>query len=268
VRRSQERLTPTSESLRLVDEIAQDITPDDPELKNWFQTYVSQHRLRLAYDVDIIKQRIYRDRSLLEVGAVPLLLTGVLKKLGYDIRGVDISPERFAKAIQKLDITVYQADIETQPAPIPDESIECVVFNEIFEHLRINLIFTMREIFRIVRPGGVLLLSTPNLRSFGNLKNLLLKNSVFSIYGPYEKLERLGHMGHVRLYTSKEVSQFLQRIGFSIEEVIYRGAYSPSKTKRILWRLIPDLKPMYSIVAKKPERETRNSGGAASFSPL
>jgi hypothetical protein len=33
-------------------------------------------------------------------------------------------------------------------------------------------------------------------------------------------------MGHVREYTSKEVTDFLQQIGFEIEGIIYRGSYS------------------------------------------
>jgi len=61
-------------------------------------------------------------------------------------------------------------------------------------------------------------------------------------------------MGHVREYTSKEVTDFLQQIGFEIEGIIYRGSYSEGwfwKLSQQFTRMRPEFKPYFSIVAHK-----------------
>ena len=119
----------------------------------------------------------------------------------------------------------------------------------------INLIFTMREVLRILKPGGQLLLSTPNMRSLRGIRNFLFKRRVQSgwwdIYEQYEKLETLGHMGHVREYTATEVTGFLRRVGFEPEEIIYRGSLQ-SKLDNLIIRLKPNLRPYFSCIARKP----------------
>ena len=131
-----------------------------------------------------------------------------------------------------------------------------VIFNELFEHLRINPIFTMREIHRVLKPGGRLMLSTPSLRSLRGLANLLLKDKSFSVsanlYEAYEKLEWLGHMGHVREYTATEVTVFLDRLGFDIDALVFRGRDPNNLINRIIG-VFPALKPFVTYVARRRE---------------
>ena len=71
------------------------------------------------------------------------------------------------------------------------------------------------------------------------------------MYAEYQKLEKLGHMGHVREYTTTEVIQFLRNIGFEISGIIYRGRYKSVFAKTVI-RLIPNLSPYVSYIAAKP----------------
>jgi hypothetical protein len=76
------------------------------------------------------------------------------------------------------------------------------------------------------------------------------------IYHNYSMLKTLGVMGHVREYTPKELTDFLQKIGFEIEGVIYRGCYSGSLTWRLAHyatRIWPQFKPGFSVLARKPQ---------------
>ena len=105
-------------------------------------------------------------------------------------------------------------------------------------------------------PGGVLILSTPNVRSFRGLRNLLLHNRCHAasgdVYRQYEKLETLGHMGHVREYTTREVAEFLARIGFSVDRLVFRGGHGRGLVG-LGERLLPSWRPFFTVLASKAE---------------
>lgn len=247
---------PTPSSLKLVKDVTRAIAATQNDFHAWFSSYASNHRRRIAFDIDYVQHYTQKHHAILEFGAVPLLLTAALHQLGYPIQGVDIAPERFQTAIDALNLNVAKCDIEIESLPFPDNAFDCILFNEIFEHLRINLIFTLQEVFRVIRPGGLLMLSTPNLRSLNGILNFILRDQAFScipdIYTQYEKLQTLGHMGHVREYTTTEVCQLLEKIGFRIQSALYRGQY-PQRYQRAITRLIPGLRPIVTIIATKPQ---------------
>jgi SAM-dependent methyltransferase len=236
----------------LLDRVGTRIRPDDPALEEWFDSYRQQHRRRLVADLWIVQRKLAPGARILEYGAVPLLLTVALVELGYEVSALDLAPQRFAAAIAELDLDVTGCDVETRPVPFGSEAFDAVLFNEFLEHLRIDPVFTLREAHRVLKPGGTLLLSTPNLRSFRGLKNLLVHNRGHAvsggIYRQYEKLETLGHMGHVREYTTREVAELLGAIGFRVDEVVYRGGHGRGVVG-FAERLLPSLRPFFTLVA-------------------
>ncbi len=243
---------PSAGRLAFVEQCAGRIAPDGGDLEDWLRAYVRNHRERFAFDLDIIERYAGKDETLLEVGSVPLVLTLALKELGYRVQGVDIDPGRFSSAIAAHHLVVHACNIETDRLPLVDGSCDVVIFNEIFEHLRINPIFTLMQTHRVLRPGGRLLVSTPNLRSFRGIVNFLFHNRCFScsgnVYDEYQKLERLGHMGHVREYTTTEVIEFLTRIGFRVESLMFRGKFAEPLAKAGT-RVFPRLRPFVTYVA-------------------
>jgi SAM-dependent methyltransferase len=251
---NQEPKNPESGSLELIEDLIAKAEPDTAGMSEWFHRYAQNHHRRLAYDIDYVRRYVQREGRILECGAIPLLLTGALQMIGYSVHGVDIAPERFAKAIVSLNLMVSKVNIETERLPFSDGEFDAIIFNELFEHLRINPIFTMKEVYRVTKPSGTLLLSTPNLKSLDGMINFVFRDRAYScvsdIYDEYSKLETLGHMGHTREYTTFEVCHFLRKIGFTIDEVIYRGYYQ-SKGKQKVIGLFPSLRPFVTIVAIK-----------------
>ncbi len=241
-------------SFALLDRVAASVRPEDPALEEWCSKYCRTHRHRLAADLHIIDRHVEKGARVLEYGAIPLLMTGALKALEYQVSALDLAPERFAGAISILGLDVLRCDVETEAVPYAPDTFDAVLFNELFEHLRINPVFTLREVHRVLKPGGLLLLSTPNLRSLRGIRNLLLRNQGHAVsagvYEQYEKLELLGHMGHVREYTTREVADFLHRIGFRVDKVIFRGGHGRGGVG-IAERLAPSLRPFFSLVATK-----------------
>ena len=243
--------------LELIDRVAGRIEPDDPSLTEWFSQYRRQHRVRLAADLHLIDEYVGAGARILEHGAIPLLMTAALAALGFDVSALDLGPERFAGAIGKLDLDVARCDVETESVPFPRGTFDVVLFNELFEHLRINPVFTLNEVHRVLKPDGLLLLSTPNLRSFRGIRNLILHNQGHAVsagvYRQYEKMETLGHMGHVREYTTREVSDFLTRIGFDVQQIVYRGGHGRGMVG-LAERLAPSMRPFFTLIAAKADK--------------
>jgi SAM-dependent methyltransferase len=239
----------------VVDGVASRIRPDDPALEDWTSNYLREHRLRLATDIDLVVEHVPAGARVIDTGAAPFVATAALASLGYDVLAVDLRPERFASAIDELGLDVRRCDIETELLPIADANVDAVLFNELFEHLRINPIFTMGEVLRVLVPGGVLLLSTPNLRSFRGIRNLVLRNQGHAVsggvYRQYDKLRTLGHMGHVREYTTSETIDFLHRSGFATEDLVFRGGHGRGVVG-LAERLTPSMRPFVTVIARRP----------------
>jgi SAM-dependent methyltransferase len=250
---------PSAAALRLIDTCAQELVPEEEALAEWHTAYAANHRLRIAHDLDIITRQFPVTDTILEFGSIPLLLTGALARYGYRVTGCDIAPERYSSTIRSSGLNVVKCNIETERLPFADASFDAAIFNELFEHLRINPIHTLRELLRVIKPNGTVTLSTPNLKSLGGMRNFLFADKAYScspdIYAEYKKLEDVGHMGHVREYTPTEVVEFLQRIGFEVTTIVFRGEYE-SLLPRTLIKLVPRLSPFVSYMARKPAKAT------------
>ena len=217
-----------------------------------FSDYFRHHRDRLALDHDWIRQTRRDGETVCEVGAYPFFLTRALSLSGLDVRPVDLPGAKFVAAAAAARVSPVYCDIETQRLPFQDQCFDHVILNEVFEHLRIDLIFTMAEILRVLKQGGRLWLSTPNLRSLRGIANLLLRGEAYSsagegLYRQYQ-FAKDGAMGHVREYTAVEVGSFLTAVGFKVEKVIYRGSYS-NPAARLLTTAVPGMKPYFSVLA-------------------
>lgn len=254
IRSSREPFAPPPEALRNIHEYVQELAPDDRSLSDWHTSFAFSHAGRIALDFETISARVAMTSKILEIGSIPLLLTTALTRAGYEVTGVDIAPERYASAIKRESLIVDRCDIEVEVLPFEDRSFDVVIFNELLEHLRINPVFNLSQVARVTQPGGRLFLSTPNLKSLGGLRNILLRDRAYfcsgDVYAEYRKLEELGHMGHVREYTVTEVVDLLQHIGLETEEIIYRGTYRGSLASLMI-RAIPRLSPFVSFVATK-----------------
>lgn len=252
-----EPFRPSRSALSSVDAQIAVIRESQAPLSDWASEYLTNHRDRFAQDLDLVETHLVAGSYVLDVGCSPPVLLAALASRGYRVCGVDIDPSRFERVIEVTALDVHAVDIEHSPLPFAEARFDAVVCNELFEHLRIDLIYTMAELLRVTKPGGQLFLSTPNLRSLYGYANLILKDKSAScspdLYEQYTKLRTIGHMGHVREYTRSEVSEFLTRIGYSVDTVVMRGAKGPSWTRPI-FRLFPRLRPFFSVVASKPPR--------------
>jgi len=100
-------------------------------------------------------------------------------------------------------------DLEADRLPFDDGTTAVVLLLEVLEHFYQDPLFALREIHRILQPGGHLVLSTPNLASFRSIVASLAHFSPM-IYGKYTP----GNLPHVHEFVPREVRILLDAAGF------------------------------------------------------
>lgn len=122
-----------------------------------------------AAAVDALRQRSATG-SVVDVGCGTGRLRALLGDLATSYAGVDaVRFDGFP-----ADAALLVADLNREPIPVADRSVDIAVSLETIEHLENPRAFC-RELVRIVKPGGWVLVSTPNQRSLGSIGALLFK---------------------------------------------------------------------------------------------
>jgi SAM-dependent methyltransferase len=187
-----------------------------PELS----TYLEVCFYRLLHTLEIVP----RGRGkVLELGANPYFFTLLLYRYrDYELELANYFGDREGrrgtqeiindKYGEKHTFSYKHFNIETEKFPYEDETFDGVLFCEIIEHLTVDPVASISEIHRVLRPGGWLLLTTPNAVRRQNLVKLVRRENFYdpySGYGPYGR--------HNREYTPRELRELLTGCGFSVE---------------------------------------------------
>lgn len=99
---------------------------------------------------------------LLEVGCATGERLALLRSLGWDVQGVEISEQACRQAKARHGIEVFCGELEE--ACLPATSVDAVVMSHLIEHVH-DPVATLQEVRRVLRPGGVVLMETPNVDS-------------------------------------------------------------------------------------------------------
>jgi SAM-dependent methyltransferase len=129
--------------------------------------------------------------------------------------GIDWSGDALRRA-RALGLTVLRAGVTAPGLPLADGAADVVIMSELIEHL-VDPDAAVAEARRVLRPGGSLLLSTPNLAAWYNRGLLALGiQPVFSEVSLRGVFGRPGRVvaGHLRLFTRRALTEFLTASGF------------------------------------------------------
>jgi len=121
---------------------------------------------------------------------------------------------------------VFKVDLEKDTLPFVNNYFDLVTAIEVIEHLRtVDNLFA--EVFRVLKPSGLFVLSTPNLGSWINRILLLLgyqplytePSRKYQVGIPLKDFkEKRGYAGHVNLTTLKALRALLKAYNFIIVE--------------------------------------------------
>ena len=129
--------------------------------------------------------------------------------------GIDWSGDALRQA-QAAGLTVMRASVSGGSLPVADGAADVVIMSELIEHL-VDPDGAVAEARRILRPGGSLLLSTPNLAAWYNRGLLAFGiQPIFSEVSLRGVFGRPGRVvaGHLRLFTRRALTEFLTASGF------------------------------------------------------
>ena len=126
--------------------------------------------------------------------------------------GLDVSTARLEERIRPIQGWRFvEADLN-RPFPLPSEHARAVLANQVIEHVTDPYHF-VSEARRILLPGGILVLATPNIRYLRHLARLVVMGRGPST-GNGEVIDGPWDDGHLHYFTHADLRNLLVRCGF------------------------------------------------------
>lgn len=184
-----------------------------------------EHRVRKAGNQIAAGLALTAAGRLLDIGCSLGYTLEAGRRLGLTAAGLDVS--KFAvERCRQLGFEAEQGSLEQ--LPWDDENFDIVVMKHVLEHTP-QPKQALREVARVLRPGGAVVITVPNL---GYWKSLAFKRSY-----RYFRPDDLGRQHYV-YYTKRTLAALLTAVGFSVAKtgkVIYRRRFpGRSGTGRML----------------------------------
>jgi 2-polyprenyl-3-methyl-5-hydroxy-6-metoxy-1,4-benzoquinol methylase len=170
---------------------------------------------------------------LLDVGCFNGYISYLFRHLGYDVTGTDIYELDHRNALfERAGIEFIRANMN-DPSPynhLANEPFDIVIIAQVIEHILNHPLGLIRSLAAAMRPGGLMILTTPNPANIMNAARIVKGRSM--LWGTQDfmdepkfqggKIISEGHI-HYREYTRSELCHLLTVAGLRIEKLQYLG---------------------------------------------
>jgi glycosyltransferase involved in cell wall biosynthesis/SAM-dependent methyltransferase len=224
-------------------ELISSVQVDDAPVEE-LKVYVDADFRRFVYTLSLVPE--HTGQTILELGANPYFTTTLLKKF----RNARLELANFfdnGDPTGRQKVTVHatgevieypyrQFNIEADVFPYQDNSFDVVLFCEIIEHLLSDPVHALAEIRRILKPGGDLIVTTPNVARLDNVRKIIGGENVYdpySGYGPYGR--------HNREYTQKDLFDLLTSNGFTVRTMFTADVHPGHTSSAVALKSIAQL---------------------------
>ncbi len=193
--------------------------PADPRLTDERRGYLGNDFTRFVRTLALVDPGA---ADILEIGADPYFTTLLLRRfrpgarltltngVGEQLHGNRV--ELIDGDGDRLELEYTRFNMETDALPFAPGSFDTVLCCEVLEHMTVDPLAALARINEALRPGGRLVLTTPNAARWQNVVRMAAGRTVedqYSAYGPYGR--------HNREYTVDEVRLLLRHAGFAVE---------------------------------------------------
>jgi SAM-dependent methyltransferase len=166
--------------------------------------------------------------ALCDIGGYYGVMAAAIRGMGYTASVVDSYGPLMGSPNQELrawwdanGLEIFDVDLQAADLVLPfgDHSVDVVTMLAVIEHFPHTPRLVLNEIKRILRPGGLFIVDTPNAGAFGVRVGFLMHGE--GLWAPIEDVYRsdIPFPGHTRCYSRRELVAVLDWGGFEPVEV-------------------------------------------------
>ena len=192
-----------------------------------------------------VLELIPKHGKLLEIGSYPFIYTRRLVNKGYDVTGIDLNRT-------KEDLNIVVCDVEKH-LPFKDKSYDIILFMEVLEHLGNNPIKALKEIHRVLKDDGIMILTTPNILRLENLYSIIRRGKQTETLKSIAQKETMDYIGHIREYSKNELKEILEYCKFETKH--YWFEWTDCRPVRFFVVLFPWFSTNIIMVCKKETKK-------------
>jgi 2-polyprenyl-3-methyl-5-hydroxy-6-metoxy-1,4-benzoquinol methylase len=146
----------------------------------------------------------------LDVGTSSGYLAAPLAARGNTIVGIELDPDA-AREAETFCERVLVGDVETMALPLEPASFDVVLLGDVVEHLR-DPVAALARLRPLLRPGGRIVLSTPNVANWAIRLSLLAGRWRYTDRGILDR-------SHTHLFTRATLREALERAGYVVDGI-------------------------------------------------
>lgn len=206
-------------------------------------SYFRKSKDRMDITFDLIRSEV-KGKRIVDIGASPFYLLYRAGGAGAEeCHGVyfsnDDHPLKNSDTIYSEHgaISLSHANIENDPLSYPDNSVDIITACEIIEHCEYFPENLAKETRRILKSGGLLCITVPNVASIANIVKLVFRKNIYMRY----RSDPTGR--HKHEYTLAQLKSFIAYLDMDV----VKSGYIPSTTSDKRW-----LRPIYKAIATLP----------------
>ncbi len=162
-----------------------------------------------------------KDSTILDVGSGTGFFCAKMLEAGYtDLIACDLPQFDF-----KVPEVPYHGCNLNETIPLQDNSVDCVVSIEVAEHIDHHQNY-FSEIFRVLKPGGRAIFSTPNIQGLGSRVHFLIHGTTDGARRPFDPLKVSG-LQHVNCLGIQHFQYYIHHNGGTIRNLAtnhFRGS--------------------------------------------
>ncbi|MBN2160882.1 MAG: methyltransferase domain-containing protein [Spirochaetes bacterium] len=180
---------------------------------------------RFLKTIELFPDGIGETSSVLELGASPYFMSLLIRKhfncqmdfanyFGKERHKGNTEVLISEKYHEKHGISFRHFNVEYDEFPFKKNSYDLVLFCEIIEHLTVDPVHSLVQINRLLKNGGHIIITTPNVLRYENVLKLIAGRNVHDHYSGYGAYGR-----HNREYTPNELRLLVESLGYRVERL-------------------------------------------------
>jgi 2-polyprenyl-3-methyl-5-hydroxy-6-metoxy-1,4-benzoquinol methylase len=151
-------------------------------------------------------------QRLLDVGCGSGATSAMIKQQGIcsEAVGIELFEDAATVARTRLD-RVITGDISTMDLPFEDHSFDVILCLDVLEHT-VDPWSVLRKLRRLIKPGGVLIASIPNIAFAPVILKILCNRFAYEDSGVLDRT-------HLRFFTLHTIRELFEQSGYTIQRI-------------------------------------------------